>query len=306
MQEKKESGLEIIQLNGIYPPIPTAFDAKGRVALEQLHDNIDTLSRKELRGFVVLGSNGEFVMLTPQEKYWVLDAARQAIPSEMLMIAGTGCQSTGETVDLTQKAAELGADVALVLTPHYYRKLMTPQVLINHFNIVADHSPIPVLIYNMPACTGIDLEEGIIEVLSRHPNIIGMKDSSGNVVKMASLRQKIGPGFQILAGSGSFLLPALSVGAIGGVLALANIAPDQCVSIYQHHLQSQRQEARELQVRMVPVNNAVTAKWGVPGLKAAMDSLGMYGGPVRLPLMSLSKNQKQELESILINGGVKE
>jgi 4-hydroxy-2-oxoglutarate aldolase len=305
-KKKKETGLQVIQLNGIYPPIPTTFDAKGRLALEPLQQNIVALSQQDLRGFVVLGSNGEYVMLTEQEKYLVLDAARQAIPPDMLMIAGTGCQSTGETLDLTQKAAELGADVALVITPHYYRKHMTAQVLINHFNTIADHSPIPILIYNMPACTGIDLAEDVIEFLARHPNIIGIKDSSGNVIKMAALRQKVGPGFQILAGSGSFLLPALSVGAIGGVLALANIAPKQCISIYQHYQQNKRQKARDLQVQMVPVNTAVTAKWGIPGLKAAMDAMEMYGGPVRLPLLPLSKEQKQELDGILVQGGVKE
>jgi 4-hydroxy-2-oxoglutarate aldolase len=304
-EKNKGTGNKVIQLNGIYPPLPTAFDQEGRLALDAFAGNIQALSRFELRGFVILGSNGEYVMLNPKEKVDVLQAARAAIPPERLMIAGTGCQSTGETIELTQAAAEIGADAALVITPYYYKKLMDPMTLINHFNMVADMSPIPVLVYNMPACTGIDLDEEAIGILARHPNIIGIKDSSGNVVKMGAIRQKAGPGFQVLAGSAGFLLPALSMGAIGGVMALANIAPAQCSAIFQLFLEGRRIEARDLQIAMVPVNSAITSRWGVPALKAAMDTIGLYGGPVRLPLQSLPDDTRQQLEAILINGGIK-
>ncbi len=304
-KKNNETGQRVIQLNGIYPPVPTPFDAKGRIALDPLKRNLATLNQFDLRGFVILGTNGEYVMLTEQEKLWVLDAARRAIPSDRLLIAGTGCQSTGETIDLTQKAAELGADAALIITPSYYRGLMTPQALLGHFNAVADMSPIPVLLYNMPACTGIDLDAEIITILARHPNIIGIKDSSGNVVKLATIRQKVGPGFQVLAGSAGFLLPALSVGAIGGVPALANIAPAQCIAIHSYFLEGKRKEARDLQVQMVTPNTTVTARWGVPALKAAMDILGLYGGPVRLPLLPLPKEDRQILEAILGEAGIK-
>ncbi len=298
------SGQSILHLNGIFPPIPTSFDAKGHPAFEEIQRNIVALSQFDLRGFVVLGSNGEYVMLSTQEKLLVLQASRAAIPPDKLMIAGTGCQSTSDTVNLTQKAAQIGADIALVITPSYYLKQMTPAVLINHFSMVAEMSPIPVMLYNMPACTGIDMDEDTIAALAEQPNIIGIKDSSGNMVKLASLRQKVGPGFQILAGSAGFLLPAITMGASGGVLALANIAPEQCIAIQRFHLEGRRQEARDLQIRMVPVNTAVTSKWGVAGLKAAMDLLGFYGGPVRLPLMPLSDEDNKQLQSILIAGGL--
>ena len=305
-EKKQELGIQVLHLNGIYPPVPTSFDAKGQLSPEALKRNISALCRYDLRGFVILGSNGEYVMLSEQEKLLVLHTARQVIPSDKLLIAGTGCQSTGETIGLTQKAAELGADAALVITPSYYRGLMTPQTLYNHFCLVADMSPIPVLLYNMPACTGIDMDEELVTSLSRHPNIIGIKDSGGNVVKLAAIREKTGPGFQILAGSAGFLLPALSVGAIGGVLALANIAPDKCIDIFQYYQLGKRKEARDLQVQMVPVNSAVTSKGGVPALKAAMDFLGLYGGAVRLPLMPLAQEARKDLEGILIKAGLKE
>ncbi|MCP4218780.1 MAG: dihydrodipicolinate synthase family protein [bacterium] len=260
----------------------------------------------DLRGYVILGSNGEFVMLSRAEKVAVLEAARSAIPADKLMLAGTGCQSTGETIELTKKAADIGADAALVLTPFYYRKLMTAQTLITHFRTLADVSPIPIIIYNMPACTGIDLDCETIVELSRHPNIIGLKDSSGNVVKIGDICHRTGPGFQVLAGSAGFLLPALSVGAIGGVLALANIAPNQCTGIYKHYVEGRLGKTQELQGKMIPVNTAVTAKWGVPALKAAMDGLGLYGGPVRPPLQPITQEVRGQLETVLATGGLTE
>lgn len=304
-----KNGNCVIRLDGIYPPVPTAFDKEDRIAAGPLAKNIEALNKFDLRGYIILGSNGEYVMLSPEEKLTVLKTAREAIPNDRLMIAGTGCQSTGETVDLTKKSAETGADAALVITPYYYRKLMTPRVLINHFRTVADASPIPILIYNMPACTGIDLDVETIVELSGHPNIIGLKDSGGNVVKIGGicrqLRNQPGSGFQVLAGSAGFLLPALTVGAVGGVLALANIAPAQCIDIYKYYLEGRSAEARELQCKMIPVNTAVTAKWGVPALKAAMDTLGLYGGPVRLPLQSISQDVHQQLENVLKTGELK-
>lgn len=292
------------RLDGIYPPIPTPFDDQGRFAPGALADNLAHWNQFDLRGYVVLGTNGEYVFLTEEEKVQVLKAARAAIPSDKLMIAGTGCEATGITIELTKRAADLGADAALVITPSYYTGHMTPEVLIHHFHAVADASPIPILIYNMPACTGIDLSAATVAAIAEHPNIIGIKESGGNVVKMGDIRRLAGPAFQVLAGSASFLLPGLSVGAVGGILALANIAPAQCLAIRQHFLDGEWEQARELQVRMIPVNTAVTRGWGVPALKAAMDMLGLYGGPVRSPLLPLSDDLKDRLRAILVESGV--
>lgn len=294
----------VLRLEGIYPPIPTPFDADGRVATDALTENLRTWNQYGLRGYVVLGSNGEQVLLNERERPQVLETARVAIPSDKLMIVGTGCQSTVATVELTQQAARIGADAALVLSPYYYKGRMTPEVLLRHFHTVADSSPIPVILYNMPACTGIDLNAETVATIAEHENIIGIKDSGGNVVKMGDMRRLAGRDFQVLAGSASFLLPALSVGAVGGVLALANIAPAQCLAIHEHFLNDKLDQARDLQVRMIPVNTAVTRRWGVPALKAALDMLDMYGGPPRAPLLSLSEDAKQKLRAILIEGKV--
>jgi 4-hydroxy-2-oxoglutarate aldolase len=304
--EGRNVNKQILRLNGIYPPVPTPFDGDGRVAPRKLTGNIDHWNRFALRGYVVLGTNGEFVLLTEQEKLHVLETARMAIPSDKLMIAGTGCESTGETIRLTRKAAEIGADAALIINPSYYKARMTPEALIHHFRTVADASPIPTVIYNMPACTGIDLTAETITQLAEHPNIIGLKDSSGNVIKLGQIHLLVGPSFQVLAGSASFLLPALSIGAAGGILALANIAPTQCLAIYQHFLEGDWNKAREVQVRIIPANTAVTRRWGVPALKTAMDMLGFYGGPVRSPLLPLSDDLKEELQAILLKGGILE
>ena len=293
-----------IRLNGIFPPVPTPFTAEGGLALPSLKENLAHWNRFDLRGYIVLGSNGEFVFLSEQEKLKVLETARTTTPPDRLLIAGTGCEGTRETVELTKKAAASGADAALVLTPSYYKGRMTPEALVRHYHTVADASPIPILIYNMPACTGIDLDAATIAAIATHPNIIGLKDSGGNVVKMGDIRQLVGPEFQVLAGSASFLLPALSIGAVGGVLALANIAPEQCLAIHQRFQDGEWKQAREIQVRMIPVNAAVTRGWGVPALKTAMDMLGLYGGPVRPPLLPLSDTFKAQLRNILVEGGI--
>lgn len=296
---------QTLELGGAYPPVPTSFDANGEICAQSIKRNISALNAFPLRGYVILGSNGEYVMLSEEEKIRVLTAAREAIPADRLLIAGTGCSSTAGTIRLTRRAAEIGADAALVITPSYYRKLMTPETLSVHFRAVADASPIPILIYNMPACTGIDLDAASIAALAEHPNIIGLKDSGGNVVKIGDILDRTGPGFQVLAGSAGFLLPALSVGAVGGVMALANIAPRQCLNILQYFREGKQAEARALQQRMIPVNAAVTARWGVPALKVALDHLGMYGGPVRPPLLPLPETIRPQLLSILAAGEIK-
>jgi len=297
---------DLEDLKGILPPIPTPFDRRGAFARDRLRDNFRAWNRHALAGFVVLGSNGEGVLLSPDERLDVLRAAREDIPDARWMIAGTGCPSTRETVELTRHAARIGANAALVLPPSYYRGRMTREALVRHYAAVGDAAEIPILIYNMPACTGIDLDAGTLVAIAAHPNVVGIKDSGGDVVKMGAIIGALGPGFRVLAGSAGFLLPALAVGAVGGVLALANIAPAQCLSIYDHFVSGRAAEAAELQRRMIPVNTAVTHRWGVAGLKAAMDLLGWQGGPVRAPLVDLTRPEVEELAVILQDGGLGE
>jgi len=291
-------------LEGIFPPIPTPFGPDGGIDAAALAANLDWLNRFDLSGIVVLGSNGEAVLLSETEKLTLIEAARVAVPEDRSMIVGTGLQSTRATIDLTRAVASAGADHVLVLPPSYYKGQMTDGVLERHFRNVADASPVPVILYNIPACTGIDLSAELIVALAKHENIIGLKDSGGNVVKLGRIHGGLGEGFRILAGSAGFLLPALSVGAVGGVLALANIAPRECIEIHRLALADGVRAATELQVRMIPPNTAVTRRWGVPGLKAAMEMLGLHGGAVRPPLLSLGDEQRDELRSILIEAEI--
>ena len=192
-----------------------------------------------------------------------------------------------------------GADALLVLNPFYYKGLMTKEVLVRHYHSVADASEAPLIIYNMPANSGLDMDAETILTIAKHPNIIGLKDSGGNLVKMGEILRQTGTKFQVLAGSAGFLLPALSAGAVGGILALANIAPGLCLELFNAFQAGEMDKARELQYRAIPINHSITRKWGIPALKTAMDHLGMYGGPVRPPLQSLDQTSKSELLKLL-------
>jgi 4-hydroxy-2-oxoglutarate aldolase len=293
-----------ISLRGVFPPIPTPFDAGGDVDYHALADNLERWNGYDLAGYVVLGTNGEAVYLTLEEKVRILEAARRAIPPDKLLIAGTGLESTRATIALTCQAADAGADAALVVTPHYYGGKMTSDALVHHFHAVADASPIPILIYNVPGNTHVDMDATAIVRAAQHPNLVGIKDTSGNIVKLGDTVRLAAPGFQVLAGSAGFFFAALTLGAVGGVLALANVAPQQSIDLYRLFKAGRWDEAAELQRRMIPVNAAVTARFGIAGLKAALDLLGYYGGPVRSPLFDLPEGDRQTVRTILAEGGI--
>jgi 4-hydroxy-2-oxoglutarate aldolase len=293
-----------LSLAGVYAPIPTPFDTDGAVAHDELAANITRWSQTSLAGLVVLGSNGEFTYLSDEEKIEVLRTARQAIPKDKLFIAGTGCESTRCTLELTEQAAAIGADAAIVITPSYYTPKMDAQAMRRHFVELAEHSPLPIILYNMPAFTGIDLSAETVVELAQHPNIVGIKDSSGNVVKLGYIIRSAPPTFNVLAGSASFLYPALILGAVGVVAALGNIAPEHCHRICRYAQEGRHEEARLLQLKMIPPNTAVTARFGVPGLKQALDWLGYYGGPVRSPLGPLDGAQQASLRATLVEAGI--
>jgi 4-hydroxy-2-oxoglutarate aldolase len=293
-----------ISLKGVFPPIPTPFDDLGRVDHQALRDNLDRWNRYDLAGYVVLGSNGEAVYLTEDEKIRVWETARDAVPSGKLLIAGTGCESTQETIALTQTAAAAGADAALVVTPHYYSGKMTPSGLLRHYAEVAAASPIPVMIYNVPKFTHVDLDAATVAQASHHPNIVGIKDSSGNVAKLSDVVRLAEPGFQVLAGAGGVFFSGLTMGAVGGILALANVAPRESIDIQRLHDAGHWDEAAELQRQMLPVNAAVTTVYGIAGLKTALDMLGYYGGPVRSPLLDLDQKGKSALRQTMLEAGL--
>jgi 4-hydroxy-2-oxoglutarate aldolase len=293
-----------VSLSGVYPPIPTPFEANGAVAHDRLAENIAKWCATPVAGLVVLGSNGEFTYLDDQEKLEVLRTARAAIPKGKLFIAGTGCESTRSTVQLTEQAAAIGADLAMVITPHYFKPKMDAAAMRQHFLEVAERSPMPIILYNMPANTGVDITAEMVIELAQHPNIVGIKDSSGNVVKLGEIIRGAPAHFQVLAGSASFLYPAMVLGAVGGVAALANIAADQCCRLYNLAREGRHEKARQLQLKLIPPNGAVTSRFSVPGLKLALDWLGYYGGPPRSPLAPLNAAQQAALRAILVEAEI--
>lgn len=296
--------MKSISLKGCFPPIPTPFDRRGRVDPQNLSANIEAWQKTPLSGFVVLGSNGEAAFLREREKMEVFKTAGEVIDKRHLFIAGTGCEATRETLDLTEKAARCGAQAAMVVTPHYFKGKMDHRALVAHYGFLADRSPIPIILYNVPGFTGVDLAPETIIELGRHPNIIGLKESSGNVVKMAQVVGQLGDTFQVLAGSGSFLLPALSVGAVGGVMALAAVAAEAMDEIVHGFDRGDLKRAKEIQLRMIAPNAAVTTRFGIAGLKAAVDLTGLYGGPVRPPLLPLGEDEGRMLKEIFLNAGI--
>ena len=295
---------KIVNMAGIFPPIPTPFDAAGELDLQALARNMAKWNTYPLAGYVILGTNGEMPYLSESEKLTYFEAVRKHIAAGKLFLAGCGCESTHNTISLAKKAAGLGADVALLINPCYYKGQMDNAGLTDYYTRVADASPIPVSVYNMPANTMVDMSADLVIKLSQHPNIVAVKDSSGNVAKLGQIIKNARPGFQVLAGSAGFLYPALCLGAIGGVLALANIAPQQCCDLIDYAKRGKHEEARALQLRLIAPNTAVTAQFGVPGLKAAMEMIGMYGGPPRSPMLPLGEDKKAALKKILQDAGI--
>lgn len=289
-----------MDIAGIYPPVPTFFKDDEALDLDTLQEHIRRLRDAGIRNIVALGSNGEAVHLDRDERREVISAIRAAAGAEAQVLAGAGGQSTRETIALCELAAESGGDVALILPPSHYGGKMGMAAQRAHFLAVADASPLPVMIYNMPANTGgVDLDAETVITLSAHPNMLGVKDSSGNVTKLAEIAAGARTGFTVLAGSAGFLLPALVVGASGAIAALANIAPRECLELYALAQDGQFEQARQLQARLIPVNTAVTSGYGVAGLKAALEFVAHYGGSPRRPLAPLGDGERVRLRSLL-------
>lgn len=299
--EVKKIAIEIMnRLQGIMPPITTPF-INGELAIDKLEFNISKWNKFELTGYVVMGSNGESVFLTREEKLKLVETTKKFASADKLIIAGTGSDSIKETIALTNEAADCGADFALILTPSFYKSEMKHNAFLKYFNIVADSVKIPIIIYNVPKFTGVDIEVETVAELSEHPNIVGIKNSSENARQNTEYVSNSRNEFSVIVGTASMLFSGFTSGAVGGILALANIAPIECIQIQKLVEKGNLNEALEIQQRMIPVNKAVTSKYGVAGLKAAMDMLGYFGGEPRAPLSLLSENEKIHLKDILKN-----
>lgn len=286
--------------SGIYPPLPTFFDKQAELDLVTLRRHIQRLAETGIAGYVVMGTNGEAVHLTYDERARMIEASRQAAGEHALILAGCGEQSTRATIANCQQAGRSGANAALILPPFYFKGRMTSRTLIAHYRAVADESPLPVVIYNMPASTGgLDLDAATICALAEHPNIIGVKDSAGDMVKLAQVYTETPSRFRVFAGSAGYLLPALAVGAVGAVAALANVFPREVCRLQELFNAGQMEEARHLQARLAPANTAITVTYSVPGLKAALELTVGYGGRPRPPLLPLTEQEHKTLAEIL-------
>lgn len=340
-------------LHGILPPITTPFNPDGSVYFKKLEHNVEHYSKTPVAGMVVLGSTGESIMLSDQEGRDVLKCAREHAAPEKVLVAGTGIESAIETLRLTEYAASLGYDVAMVRTPHYYKRQMQPAAMLAFYRTVADRSPLPVIIYNFPQATGYDIPAEVVIELAEHPNLIGIKESAGvieKVKKMVDNTRQVkrtatvteifnavtprmlnggvaGPdvvptsslggtavaappkiktrtkevGYQVLVGSAHLLKDSLDVGAVGAILAFACAAPTACYEIYAAWKEGDMGLATEKQQRIVQASLQVGGELGIPGIKYAMDLNGYYGGPSRLPLLSLTADQKSEVERLMAN-----
>lgn len=272
-----------MKLSGVFPPIVTPF-RNGELDTESLAFNIQKWNETGLAGYVALGSTGEFVHLAPAERDRVIATVREHAAPDKAVIAGTGSLSTEEVIRLTQRAGDLGADAAMVVTPFYYTSQMTDPVLRVHYTAVADASPIPILLYNVPMFTHLNMAVETVTRLAEHPNIIGMKDSSGNVDQLTQIVSGTPDDFVLLSGAAGVLHPALTVGADGGILAVGNVAPELCVEVYDLVQTGDHAAARRRQAILSGLNRAIST-YGIAGYKAAMDMLGYRGGRPRPPLL---------------------
>jgi len=288
-----------LDVRGVLPPLTTPFSADGALALDRLTANLAIYNKLPLAGYVITGSTGEAVLLTLEETERVWAAAREAAAPGKILIAGTGVDSTTETIARTRRAAELGYDAALVKTPYYYKPMMNPAAQEEHYLRVADASPIPLFIYSVPMFTGITVEADLAARLARHPNIAGIKDSAGSPQRSGEIVRQSPAGFQTVVGSAQNFAASLAAGARGGVLALACVLPELCAELYQAHTRGELARVAEIQRLIAGPAVAVVGKYGPAGVKYAMDLRGYYGGPPRPPLQRPAGDSAAEITQSL-------
>ncbi|MFN2595726.1 MAG: dihydrodipicolinate synthase family protein [Pyrinomonadaceae bacterium] len=286
-------------LRGVLLPFPTPFDARGELDADALRANVARWSATGVAGYVALGSTGERVHLDDAESLRVIETAREAVPEDSIFIVGVGQHSTRATIREARRAAEAGADALLVITPHFYRGAMTQGALAEHYERVADESPAPLVIYSIPQNTGVTLAPETVGRLSRHGNIVGLKESSGDVVAFVEMLRVVDDNFAMLTGHGSAFHAALSSGARGAILAVACCVPRFCVKLFRAVEAGDQEVARAMQRRLIPLARAVTTRFGVGGLKVALDAAGYRGGAVRAPLSMPNADARREIERLV-------
>ncbi len=290
------------KLSGIFVPISTPFSMDEEVDWEGLKYNLDFYARTDIRGHLALGSNGENKSLTEEEKHRVLDAVVRHKGKGKVVIAGATYEAQRDSERFFRQAADLGADFGLLLSPSYFRKEMTEDALFRYFTGVADTSRIPILIYNAPGFCSITLSPGLVGRLAQHPNIVGMKDNASGGIE--NFLEHASDAFLVLAGSVSFLFPAMMKGSPGGTVSLANSFPGITLELFYCGVRRDETKGQKLQEQCSRINKIISGKYGVPGVKAAMNLAGLKGGIPRRPLLPLSEEQKNEIKDALTKEGL--
>lgn len=288
------------KLCGVLLPITTPFHRDGAVDLSGLRSNIVKWNKTGISGYVVLGSTGERVNLNEAEQFEVVATAREEVPADRLFIAGVGQQSTRGTIqEIERLVRAVAVDAVLVITPHFYRPAITQAALATHYTAVADASRVPLILYSMPALTGIKIEPATAADLSQHPNIISIKDSSNDVAALQETIKLARDDFAVITGNGTVLSEALSSGACGGILAVGCVAPDLCLEIFRAVKSGEHERSKRLQGALTPLAAAVTTRFGIGGLKAALGMRGFVGGQVRAPLRAPDDEARAEIRRCL-------
>ena len=285
--------------SGVFAPVVTTFYESGDVDLASFAANIRAHLVAGIHGVVVTGSTGEAALLDFDERAALVDTAREMVPRDKLLIVGTGAESTRTCIKLTRDAASRGADGVLVVAPHYYGAAMTEAALSQHYHAVADASPVPIMLYNIPKYMHFALPPALVSTLARHENVIGIKDSSGNRELFAEYMPAQSPAFSVLTGNAQMWHHALTVGSRGGILAVALFAAALAMEVYDATERGEAEVAAAAQARMSPLGAQIVGDMGVAGVKAAMDRVGLAGGPVRSPLLPLDENQRAALDALL-------
>jgi 4-hydroxy-2-oxoglutarate aldolase len=290
-----------MNIQGVFPPVPTPFDeATGEVDLHALSKNINRLIRTPVTGVLVLGSNGEAGLLEESEAEAIVVAARDSVPADRTLLVGTGRESTRATIAACVRAAANGADVVLVRAPSFFKNQMTDAALVAHYRAVADASPVPVMLYNVPGMAGFSLSLSMVRALADHPNVIGMKETSNDLERLGQFAAVSENKFDVLIGWAPVVHPAAVAGARGAIIAVANVLPDVCVELWTLAASGQHHQARELQRRITRIAQLVSSVHGVAGLKCALDEVGAYGGPVRAPLLNVSAAVAADIREALV------
>ncbi len=287
-----------LRFKGIYAPLTTPFMDEA-VYIEKLEENIQKYNEFDLSGYVINGSTAESVFLTDDEVAKLVHSAKEVAAEDKHIIVGTARESTKITLEFSRRMEDLGIDATLIRTPSYFKALMTADALKRHYFTIADNVKVPLIIYHIPRYTGLDLSPELLVELSKHENIAGIKDSSGNMAFLDRIIPHLDRNFDYLLGAGSMLFPGIMMGACGGVLALSDVATSLCTELYRLSISKQWEEAKKLQHDLVALNQALTVEHGIPAIKYALDQIGFFGGPCRLPIQPLENPAKQKIQNIL-------